>query len=168
MKKIAIALFAILISSLHLHGQTAQEEDIQTYNRAVADYEESVNQMKRSELRLQKKEIIHKVLGLSSEQARAFWPVYDKHEVEVLRSNDSRLAIIAEYMNHRSDMSPEKASELINRVMQAQDERHELKRNYVKELGGVLTAKQALRLLLVENKLDLQIDAQIAAQIPLQ
>jgi hypothetical protein len=42
-----------------------------------------------------------------------------------------------------------------------------LKRAYIKELGTVLTAKQALRLLLLENQIDLQIEAQIAAQIPL-
>jgi hypothetical protein len=81
--------------------------------------------------------------------------------------NDTRLALITKYRNSLPDIPTEKAADLINRWMQVQLQRNEQKRAYVRELAKVLSAKQALRLMLLENQIDLQIDAQIAAQIPL-
>jgi hypothetical protein len=123
--------------------------------------------LQRANLRAQKREIIQKAISVSSEQSKLFWPIYDRFEAETIRINDERLAIINDYVNQKSDLSAEQATNLINRMMSIQLRRNESKRGYVKELGKVLTAKQALRLLLLENQIDVQIDAQIAAQIPL-
>jgi hypothetical protein len=165
-KKLAIVIYCFSICS-GLYAQTTVEDPIGAYNNAVKAYGDAVQQLQRSNLRAQKREIIKKSVSMNSEQSKAFWPIYDKYEGELTKINDARLAIISDYTSQQDGISAEKASELINRVMQVQAKRHELKRAYVKEIGTVLTAKQALRLLLLENQIDLQLEAQVAAQIPL-
>ena len=166
MRKTAVFILVCVVSIVWIQAQPA-DDAVQAYTNAVKAYENAAQQEQRGKLRAQKKEIVKQAISLSSEQSRDFWPIYNKYEAESIKNNDTRLALIADYLDHRADLTSEKAADLINRIMQAQLQRHEAKRAYVKELGTVLTAKQALRLLLLENQLDVQVDAQIAAQIPL-
>jgi hypothetical protein len=166
-KRFLTLICSILIFYAFLQAQTSSDEAIQNYNDAVKIYSDAVQQLQRANLRLQKRQIIQKSVSMNSEQSKKFWPIYDKYEAELMKINDERLALITDYTNQKDGLSSEKATELINHVMQIQMKRHELKRSYVKDIGTVLTAKQALRLLLLENQIDLGIEAQIAAQIPL-
>jgi len=162
-KKSFVFIFLFLITGI----LNAQQDPTQAFQDAVRIYNDAAQQLQRANLRSQKKQIINNSLSLSTEQAKAFWSIYDKYEVEFTKINDSRLAIISDYLNHYKNLSSEKAAELINRMMEVQRQRHELKRNYVRELGKIMPSKQALRLLLLESQMDLQVDAQIAMQIPL-
>ena len=167
-KEIVTLICCLIIFIPSLHAQTSSDDAaMQAYGDAVKAYSDAVQQLQRSNLRSQKRKAIKEALSLTPEQWRAFWPIYDKYEAEVKKVNDTRLEIIRDYMSQQSDLSSDKATELINLVMQTQVKRQEMKRAYIKELGSVLTANQALRLLLLENQIDLQIEAQIAAQIPL-
>jgi len=165
-KQLAVLLTCFSVSFSGLVAQSS-DEAIQAYNNAIQAYGDAVQQLQRVNLKTQKREIINKSLSLNAEQSKKFWPIYDKNEVELTRINDRRLALINDYVNQKPQISSEKAAELINSIMQIQQDRHDLKRSYVKQLGTVLTGKQALRLLLLENQIDLQIEAQIASQIPL-
>lgn len=162
-----IAVVSVLVCAIQLYAQTSSDDAIQAYQNALADYDSAVKQLQRSNLRSQKREIIKKNISLNSDEAKAFWPVYDKFEAETTRLNDQRFALINDYVSHYDNLTAGKAAELINSWMQLQKERQEMKRNYVRELGKVIPAKPALRLLLLESQMDLQIDASIAAQLPL-
>ena len=159
-------IFMLFFCVTSVFAQTS-EEAIQAYTNALKAYDEAAQHLQRANLRDQKREIVKQAISLHSNQSVPFWAIYDKYEAEAIKINDSRLALINEYVNHRQDLTAEKAAQMINRIMQTQQQRHELKRGYVKELGKVLDAKQALRLLLLEHQIDVQIDAEIAAQIPL-
>jgi|GEM_PF-1012106 len=163
------AVIFVMLVCVVVHVASAQSADdaIEAYGKALKAFDDAAQQLQRANLRAQKREVVKQALSLSSDQAHMFWPIYDHYELETIKLNDTRLALIADYVNHRSELPPEKAAGLINRVMQAQKQKYELKRAYVKDLGKVLNAKQALRLLLLENQIDVQVDAQIAAQIPL-
>lgn len=165
--KRTVTILLLLLGFIAWAKANTSDDAIQAYNNAVQAYDNAVQQLQRSNLRSQKKELVKKALSLTAEQAQAFWPIYNQYEADTIKLNDGRIALIQEYLSQRKDLSSEKATELINRVMQAQEQRHEMKKAYVKDLGKVLTAKQALRLLLLENQIDVQLEAQIAAQIPL-
>jgi hypothetical protein len=166
MKQFVVVIYCFLTCITSLCAQSA-DDAIAAYNNAVKAYGDAVQQLERANLRAQKREIIKRSVSMSAEQSKTFWPIYAKYEGELTKLNDARLAIISDYTSQQDGISAEKATEVINRVMQVQAKRHELKRAYVKDIGTVLTAKQALRLLLLENQIDLQLEAQIAAQIPL-
>jgi hypothetical protein len=159
-----VLLFFISVTST---GAQTSDEAILAYTESLKAFDAAAQQLQRASLRAQKKQIVEKAISVSSEQSQAFWPIYNQYEAQVIRINDKRLALINDYIAHRENITAEKATELINGVMQVQLERQEMKRSYVKQLGKLLTAKQALRLLLLENQIDIQLDAFIAAQIPL-
>jgi hypothetical protein len=168
MKKIAAIILLSFLRIASLYAQSNSDDNAeQAYQAALKAYDNAVLQLERSNVRSQKRAIIRKSISLNTEQSRNFWPIYDKYEAGLIKLNDQRLALIIDYVNHREDLSAEKATELINSAMQLQQQKQELKRAYVTDLGKVLTAKQALRLLLLENQFDVEIEAQIAAQIPL-
>ena len=168
MKKIAAIVLLSYLRIASLYAQSNSDDNAeQAYQAALKAYDAAVLQLERSNVRSQKRVIIRKSISLNTEQSKNFWPIYDKYEASVIKLNDQRLALIMDYVNHREDLSAEKATELINSAMQLQQQKQELKRTYVTDLGKVLTAKQALRLLLLENQFDVEIEAQIAAQIPL-
>src|SRR5262249_7369810 len=138
MKKVIAALSVlILICALPLYAQTSSDDAMQAYQNALADYDSAVKQLQRSNLRSQKREIIKKNVSLTSDEAKAFWPIYDKYEAETTKLNDRRFALINDYVSHYENLSAAKAAELINSWMQLQKERLEMKRNYVRELGKV-------------------------------
>lgn len=166
MKRIIVLVFLGILCSFWLHAQSP-EDAIQAYANALKAYDEASKQLQRADLRAQKKELIRKTMSFSPEQSRAFWPIYDKYSAEMVKVNDARVTIINDYLQHYKDLSGEKAADLINRIMQVQLDMQEVKRSYVRELGKTIPAKQALRLLLLENQIDVQMDVYIAAQIPL-
>jgi hypothetical protein len=169
MKNVAAVILFNFLFVICLHAQTNSEMDAeQAYQSALKAYDVAVMQLERSNVRSQKRAIIKKELSLNEKQSAEFWPIYDKYAAATSKINDTRLALITDYLNQRKDLSAEKATELINSAMQTQIQKLELKRAYIKDLGKVLTAKQALRLLLLENQVDVEIEAQIAAQIPLE
>ena len=168
MKQLLVLTLVLFIFSVTVNAQTNSNDPFQAYEEALKAYDQAAQNLQRSNLRAQKREIIKKAISLTSKQSQVFWPIYERYEAQTTQWNDSRMAVINDYVNHRADLSEQKASELVNRVMQMQKDRLEMKRAYVGELGKVLKAKQALRLLLLEHQMDVQIDAQIAAQIPLE
>jgi Spy/CpxP family protein refolding chaperone len=168
MKKIAAIVLLSFLRIASLYAQSNSDDNAeQAYQAALKAYDAAVLQLERSNVRSEKRAIIKKSISLNTEQSQNFWPIYNKYEASVVKLNDQRLALIMDYVNHREDLGGEKATELINSAMQLQQQKQELKRAYVTDLGKVLTAKQALRLLLLENQFDVEIEAQIAAQIPL-
>ncbi|MCI0443221.1 hypothetical protein L0152_08390 [bacterium] len=168
MKKIAAIVLLSFLRIVCLYAQSDSDDNAeQAYQAALKAYDDAVLQLERSNVRSQKRVIIRKSISLNTEQSKNFWPIYDNYEARVVKLNDQRLSLIMDYVNRREDLSAEKATELINSAMQLQQQKQELKRAYVTDLGKVLTAKQALRLLLLENQFDVEIEAQIAAQIPL-
>src|SRR5262249_10800900 len=89
LKKISLFIFLFLITGI----LSAQEDPTQAFQDAVRIYNDAAQQLQRANLRSQKKQIINNSLSLTTEQAKAFWPVYDKYEVEFTKINDARLAI---------------------------------------------------------------------------
>jgi hypothetical protein len=169
MKKVAVVILFSFLFVICLYAQTNSEMDAeQAYQSALKAYDDAVLQLERSNVRSQKRAIIKKSLSLNEQKSAQFWPIYDKYEAATAKINDKRLALITDYINQRKDLSAEKATELINSAMQTQTQKLELKRAYIKDLGKVLTAKQALRLLLLENQIDVELEAHIAAQIPFE
>src|SRR5262245_38719274 len=86
--------------------QTNSEMDAeQAYQSALKAYNVAVLQLERSKVRSQKRAIIKKSLSLNEKQSAQFWPIYDKYQSATAKINDTRLALITDYINQRKDHS---------------------------------------------------------------
>lgn len=106
---------------------------------------------------------------LSADEARRFWPVYDKYRHAVVDVRRQQLDVIVKYADayNRGGLGPNESRALLTEAMQLEAERYRLKREYMRQAADVLEATRQLRLYQVETRLDAEAQAGVLAQIPL-
>jgi hypothetical protein len=120
----------------------------------------------RKDVNTQKAQIVGQVMQFDAEDAAKFWPIYRDYEAELNKLNDQRVANIQEYARSYSNMTDEKADELIKNAMSFQKQRNELLGKYYEKVKQDLGAITAARFMQVEHQLLLIIDLKIASSLP--
>ena len=120
----------------------------------------------RKDVRAEKAKVMGAVMQLDAEDATKFWPLYKEYEAELSKVNDMRLANIQEYARTYTQMTDDKADELIRKAMDYQKQRSELLAKYYDRMKQELGAITAARFVQVEHQLLLLVDLQIASQLP--
>jgi uncharacterized membrane protein YdfJ with MMPL/SSD domain len=155
----------VLVSPLFAPAAGAQDtpQAVNPDNKNIQAYIELL----RSDLRQQKAEAMGAVMQLSAADAAKFWPVYSEYDAELRKLNDSRVANIQEYARIYSDMTDEKADELIQKAMLYRKQRFDLLEKYYGRVKQQLGAITAARFVQVEDQLLLLIDLQIDSSLPI-
>ena len=120
----------------------------------------------RSDLRTQKVAVITELMVFTEEEDAKFWPVYREYENELRRLNDERLAGIETYAKNYLQLTPAVADQLATKSLDLEARRTALKQKYYGRLKTALTPVRAARALQIENQIELIIDLQIAASLP--
>jgi len=153
----------------------AQEKTQKTENKAAAspgasapdkNIQEYISLM-RADVRQQKAEMMGAVMLLSAEDATKFWPIYSEYDAALSKLNDQRVANIKEYARTYTQMTDEKADELIRNALAYRKQRSELLANTYERVKKTLGAITAARFVQVEDQLLSIIDLQIASQLPI-
>lgn len=134
----------------------AQDKNIQEYIELL-----------RANVRQEKAQIMGAVMQLSADDAAKFWPIYAEYNTELTKINDQRVANIQEYARSYSQLTDEKADELVQNAMGYQKMRSELLAKYYDRVKQALGGITAARFLQVESQLLLIIDLQIDSSLPL-
>jgi hypothetical protein len=121
----------------------------------------------RSDLKTQKKIIITEAMVFTEQEAAAFWPVYRTYEADLDKLGDARFLLIKDYANNIDKLTDAKAKELMDKSIQFQKDRLDAKAKLFAELCKVLPVIKAMRLMQVENQMQLLLDLQISAELPL-
>lgn len=134
---------------------TAQELNIQEYIKLL-----------RQDVRKDKAKLMGAVMQLDADDATKFWPIYKEYSAELDKVNDLRVANIMEYSKTYTQMTDQKADELVHSAMEFQKQRNELLGKYYDRFKESLGAITAARFVQVEHQLLLLIDLEIASQLP--
>jgi len=140
----------------HTPATNAQKKNMQEYIELM-----------RSNVRDQKAEIMGAVMQLNINDAAKFWPIYSEYDAELSKLNNLRVQNIQDYAQNYSQMTDEKADELIQSAMDYQKQRAELLAKYYGLMKQSLGAVTAARFVQVEHQLLLIIDLQIASSLPI-
>jgi len=119
-----------------------------------------------STVRDNRRALIAANLNLSPQEAAAFWPLYDRYAKEVNAVGDRMAAVVEDYRTHFSDLSNEKALELINNYLASEADRLKVRQAYVAEFAKVLPGRTVARFYQIENKMDAVLRYDLAATIP--
>jgi hypothetical protein len=172
MKRLAIciSMSAVMLSGSALWAQTtpakapaktaAKPETPQELNT------EAYVKLLRENVGAEKAKLMGAVMQLDAEDAAKFWPVYRDYDVELTKVNDLRVANLQEYERNYTQMTDEKADELIKRGMDYQKQRAELLAKYYELMKQQVGAVTAARFVQVENQLLLIIDLEINSSLP--
>ena len=137
-------------------SQEAQTLNLQAYAELL-----------RSDLRTQKIAIITEVMGFTEAEDKAFWPIYRQYDLEMSKLGDERVALIEEYANNYAKMTDAISEKLAARALDLETRRQALKGKCYESVKKALSPTTALRFLQVEHQLQLLIDLQIAASLPI-
>jgi hypothetical protein len=134
---------------------------------AQGAYIESYIQLMRADVKAKKVAIITELMEFTEEESAAFWPVYREYEFELSKLGDTRVALIKEYAEHYDILGNEKAKELAKKFFDLEERRTSLKRKYFRKMEKRLLARMVTKFFQIENRINLLIDVQLAAQLPL-
>jgi hypothetical protein len=163
---------ALLLGGFLLVGEVlfAQNSSAQTtpptdgqQNASSVDQEIA---MLRSDLRSNRKQVIAANMKLTPSEAEKFWPIYDEYVDELVKINNSKYAIIKEYLQN-TNMTEEQADSLTKRWLAVDESVVQLRLKYIPIFRRGLTAKGTALFFQIDRRVQMLIDLQLASALPL-
>jgi hypothetical protein len=126
-------------------------------------------QILRDKIKADKKLLVAANMELTEAEAKAFWPVYDQYQKDLMAINRRIIKLIESYAaDYRTNtLSDEKAKKLTAELVAIEKAEAGLQESYVPKLGKVLPPKKVARYLQIENKIRAAIKYELAGEIPL-
>jgi len=126
-------------------------------------------QLLRSDFNSTKIAIVNRIMKLSAEDAKKFWPVYRQYENELGKQAMDRAEFFAEFvqLHQGGTLTDAKAKSMAKRWFKAQRARLDLLEKYHSRIEKALSPVQAGQFLQIENQIGLFIDITIASEMPL-
>jgi hypothetical protein len=145
----------------------AQGTHIQDSARSKELNTQAYIQLLHADLSAKKEQIVRETMQLNDQQAAIFWPIYRDYQSEQSKLTAAKLAIVADYSQNFSAMTDEKADQLAQKTMQLDEKRMALREKYYATMKKALSPTLAVRFFQVEHQLQLIVDLQIAANLPI-
>ena len=168
--KLTFTIFATLLVAFCAQAQSGTGKSVSSAFAAGqpdAGNLRAFVELARSDLKTQKALIIAENLPMTEEEAAEFWPLHREYDAELTKLNDQKLALIVRYANNYKSMADNEAGELAKGSFDLEEKKTDLKRKYFKEFSKVMPATKAARFFQIENQLNMVLDLQVAASLPL-
>ncbi len=149
MKQIIFGLFILLTTSIS------------------AQSTETFIELLRSDIQSEKKSVIAEAIDLSPEQSNKFWPIYNEFQLDASKLGDKKVTILKEYAKNYTDLTNEVANELMERSFNLAEDKIDLEKKYFEKISEILDAKYAGKFIQLISRMNMLIDIQLAAEIPL-
>ncbi len=143
-------------------AQSASGADAQSNNISSQDIE-----MLRADLRAQRKQIVAQNMALTADEATKFWPIFDQYRKEAVKPNDERWAVIKDYAANYDTMTDAQAQNYLKRATAVDEELLALRLRYVAVFEKVISAKKTALWYQIDRRIDLLINLQLSAAIPM-
>jgi hypothetical protein len=164
-KQIVAALTVIgglLLSSVPMFAQAAQGGNAGSNTATDTDIK-----LLREDIRSERIRIVAANLPLNNTEATKFWPIYDQYLAEVSKIGDARVALTKEYVQSYDTMTDAQANDLMKRSAAIDQQFSALLTKYVPIFENVISAKKTARWYQIDRRLDLLINIELAANIPM-
>ena len=134
---------------------------------AFAQGAEQYIELLRSDLKTERVAIITEAMQFTPEEGEVFWPIYREYELQVAKIGDRRIALIKEFATSFDTMTDEIAEDLIKNSIKIDEDTLKLEKKYIKKFNKVLPARRVARYAQIDHRINMLIDIQIAAALPL-
>jgi hypothetical protein len=165
-RRIAAVLFLLLTGDAWAQAPApapapVSEKDTRTLN--LSAYAELL----RSDIRAQKVAILTQLMEFADGEDKAFWSIYREYDLEMAKLGDERTALIVEYRDHYAKMTDAIADKLATSALDLENRRRATLAKCYDRVKTALPPRKALRFLQIEHQLQLLIDLQISALLPI-
>ena len=161
---VVVIASGLLLSNVAMYAQAAQSAPA-TGAQSEASIDQDI-QLLRGDIRSQKKEVVAANMNLTPDEATKFWPIYDQYTAEVGKIGDSRVALIKEYAASYGTLTDAQANDFMKRSAAIDQQFNATRSKYVPIFEKVISAKKTALWYQIDRRLDLLINLQLAANIP--
>ena len=155
----ALLLVALSISVAPTMAQSSEEDILQDKRVAEA----------RALMQAGRDEIVELEMGLTKAEGERVWPLYRSYRADVMVVRDRVAVMIGSYLRayEAGEISDEYAAGLLNDWLQYKEDLLKVQKQHVRKFRKVLPELKVVRFYQLENKMDAEIDAELAVFIPL-
>lgn len=163
---VTLALLGVMtLASQPIFAQAAQSAP-GTGTTATASLDQDIK-MLREDVRSSRKTITAANMNLTADEATKFWPIYDEYAAEVAKIGDARVALIKDYAANYDTMTDDQANTFIERAAAIDQQFTTVRSKYVPMFEKAISAKKTALWYQIDRRLDLLINLQLAANIPM-
>ncbi len=167
---VLVIVSAMLACSVSMCAQAAQsvaQSGLGTGAQSNNTIKDQDIEMLRADLRAQRKQIMAQNMSLTADEATKFWPIFDQYRQEAIKPNDLRWAAIKEYAENYNTMTDEQAQDYMKRSTAVDQQLLALRMKYVPIFEKVISAKKTALWYQIDRRIDLLINLQLSAMIPM-
>jgi hypothetical protein len=124
-------------------------------------------QLMRSDVQSARTDIVNHTMLFTPAESTAFTPVYQAYVKDQHAIGDEKLSLIKDYANNIDTMDDAKANSMTLRLLAIDQKSAALRQTYWPKFVKALGAKRAAMFYQVDNRLNMLINLQLAANIPL-
>lgn len=148
MKSKILTLFAIVLGSAAVNAQDLVE-------------------MIKRDINSERRTIIAEAMEIPKEKETDFWAIYNDLEHEFSILTDKRAVNIEKFAENYETMSDDMAHDIAMTYYEVNIDRFKLYKKYYNKMSKVISKKEASRFVQLLGQIQLIIDMQIAAEVPL-
>lgn len=126
----------------------------------------TILELVRTDLKVEKVEIVSEVMELTVDEADAFWDVYRAYDARMSLYWEARLALAMRYADNFASLTDEVVEELAVRAIELETLRYSLKIEYFARMRAAASARTALRFFQLEEQLQSVADFQLSSRLP--
>ncbi len=153
----SIYIMTVLALVLSLSGLPALAQDKPADNMQIV----------RDKVKADRKLFVAEGMGLTESEAKAFWPVYDSYQNEMIKINGRTVTMIRDYAKNYQTMTNDVAKKLTDEFLAIQAEQQKLRLSYLPQFRKALPDKKVARYYQIENKISAAVGYELATEIPL-
>jgi len=140
-----------------------------TATSAFAQDSDTNMQILLEKVKADKKLLIAGNMELTEAEGKAFWPIYDAYQKDLLAINERLRKTILAYAEayNKKSLTDAQAKQLTDEVLAVDQDEIALRKTYTTRFEGALPGMKVARYLQIENKIRAAIRYNLAAAIPL-
>lgn len=128
---------------------------------------QSQHQIDLAAVRADRKAVVGQEMHLTSEEAKAFWPLYADYEGKMDKIDDRHYAEVKSYAEHYQTLTDADATHKLDEVMAIRQARLDVQKEYIPKFRAVISSIKTTRFFQIDNKLEAMTQCQIARLVPL-
>ncbi len=121
----------------------------------------------REKIRADKKLVVAVNMQLTKSEAKAFWPIYDRHQKDQAKHLTRLKSLIEKYAQNHKTMTDKVAKELVDEWFAVQADQLKFRRSYLPEFRKALPDVKVMRYYQLESKIDTVLRYELSSIIPL-
>lgn len=127
----------------------------------------SQGQLDVAAARAERKAVVGENMGLTDEESKAFWPLYDEYEAKMDKIEDRHVREIKQFAKHFQNLTNADAHKKLDEVMAIAQSRLNVQSAYIPKFRAIMSDVKVTRFFQIDNKLRALVQCQIAQMVPL-